>query len=42
MTLAVTPADIEWFLEQVPGTSAEEIERFKKRGMISIDGEDEP
>ena len=38
--LVVKPAVIEWFLEQVPGASREEVERWKENGEIVIEGED--
>ena len=37
--LVVKPAVIEWFLREVPGTSREEIERWKESGEIVIEGE---
>ena len=40
MTLAITRADVDWFLSQVPGTTPEEIERLKKEGIIEVKDDD--
>ena len=36
MTLAITQADVDWFLAQVPGTTKDEIERLKQEGIIEV------
>ena len=38
MTLAITRADIEWFMT-IPGTTEEEVERLKEKGVIKIEDE---
>jgi len=38
--LVVKPEVIEWFLRDVPGTSREQVERWKESGEIVIEGED--
>lgn len=40
MTLAVKQADIQWFLDEIPGTSRDEVEHLKKSGKIVVDDEE--
>jgi hypothetical protein len=41
MTLTVTPADVSWFLSH-PGTSQEEIEKWKQQEKIAVKDEERP
>jgi len=39
MTLAITRSDVDWWLQNIPGATMEELTEMERRKDIRIEGE---